>query len=266
MHRRGVVGWGNGVGESVHASTGVAGGKLACFVRHGLDGLAFAAPFAGIYGGWPGGNATVVRIGVLPGHGNGVGLGMKLWLLRHAPVLLAPGFCYGASDVAADAMATQQAALDFSSHPAEGSLLYSSPSVRAKQLAQVLHSKRPDLQKPVVDQRLCEMDFGCWEMHAWEKIPRPAMDAWVADFPDHRFGGKESTQEVIDRVAWALRSMKKLNVPEAVWVTHAGVIKSVQFLMANAGRRRISSAEEWPIVSLPFGAWIEVDVSAYDIG
>ena len=28
---------------------------------------------------------------------------MTLWLIRHAQVLLPPGICYGASDVAADA-------------------------------------------------------------------------------------------------------------------------------------------------------------------
>ena len=35
---------------------------------------------------------------------------MKLWLVRHAQVLLPPGICYGATDVAADAAATLRAA------------------------------------------------------------------------------------------------------------------------------------------------------------
>ena len=35
---------------------------------------------------------------------------MKLWLVRHAQVLLPPGICYGATDVAADAAATLSAA------------------------------------------------------------------------------------------------------------------------------------------------------------
>jgi len=187
---------------------------------------------------------------------------MKLWLLRHAPVLLAPGICYGASEVAVDLTATEQVARDFSRHPALGSLLLTSPSHRAQQLAQALRAQRPDLQGPEVDPRLSEIDFGFWEMHAWAQIPRPAIDAWVADFGDHRFGGKESTQQVIDRVALAVDAMNERQVAEAVWVTHAGVIKAIQFLKTNAGRRSIASAAEWPAQSVSFGDWTMVEISA----
>jgi alpha-ribazole phosphatase len=51
----------------------------------------------------------------------------------------------------------------------------------------------------------------------------------MADFAHHRFGGAESTQQVIDRVAGALHDLRASQAREAVWVTHAGVIRAVQF-------------------------------------
>jgi alpha-ribazole phosphatase len=185
---------------------------------------------------------------------------MKLWLIRHAQVFVQPGVCYGVSEVAADAQATALATQNFSSHPSHGSLLWTSPAQRALQLATHIKSQRPDIQWPSVDSRLHEMDFGCWEMQAWDAIPRQAIDAWSADFANHRFGGKESAQEVVNRVSAALDSALELGVPELIWVTHAGVIKSVEFLIANARCAEISHAHQWPSVSLPFGQWKVVDL------
>lgn len=185
---------------------------------------------------------------------------MKLWLLRHARVLVQSGLCYGVSEVDADPAATDTTAQNFASIPARSSLLWTSPSARALLLASAIRSRRPDIAAPLMDARLQEMDFGNWELQAWEHIPRTAIDAWVTDFADHRFGGKESAQEVIDRVAAALSDASKLQVPEMVWVTHAGVIRAVQFLLASGMRRRILSASEWPASAIGMGEWLCVEV------
>jgi alpha-ribazole phosphatase len=169
---------------------------------------------------------------------------MKLWLLRHARVLLPAGVCYGVSDVGADPQATAAAASAFAPLPASGSAVWCSPLTRARSLASALQTARPDLQPPVCDARLQEMDFGDWELHDWAQIPRPALQAWTDDFAQHRFGGKESTQRVIDRVADALDDLAASGAPEAVWVTHAGVIRAVLFL--QQGQRQIRDAMQWP--------------------
>ncbi len=197
---------------------------------------------------------------------------MRLWLLRHAQVALPAGTCYGASDVAADAQATEQAADGFAHRPASGAALWTSTSSRAVLLAQALASRRTDLPAPRPDPRLREMDFGCWEMQPWQGIPREAVDAWTADFARHRFGGRESAQEVIDRVALALEDAvaeaRRLAAPEMVWVTHAGVIRAVTFLLGGAGdqspgpraTRRIRSAADWPADAPAMGQWTSVDL------
>jgi alpha-ribazole phosphatase len=184
---------------------------------------------------------------------------MKLWLVRHARVLVKAGICYGSSEVFCDDSAVEEAANAFANCPAYGSMLWTSPSVRSTQLAMSIKSKRQDLIGPKVDDRLREMNFGKWEMHAWDDIPLSEFDAWTADFPNYRFGGKESTQEVIDRIANALQQVLSMNTSELVWITHAGVIKAVQFLSPAMQRKNISSAKEWPIQSPATGTWVCID-------
>ncbi len=170
---------------------------------------------------------------------------MKLWLLRHARVNLAPGLCYGASDVPAHAEHTLEAAQVLAPLLPQGAALCVSGLRRARQLADAIRLLRPDVEPAQTDARLNEMDFGQWELQRWDAIPRAAFDTWMADFAHHRFGGAESTQEVIGRVAGALHDLRSARRAEAVWVTHAGVIRAVQYLAAH-GEKPIRSVSEWP--------------------
>lgn len=171
---------------------------------------------------------------------------MKLWLLRHARVDLPPGLCYGASDVPAHADHTQAAAASLAPLLPHGVPLWVSGLARAQQLSNAIQYLRPDLPFARIDARLNEMHFGQWEQVAWNAIPRSAFDTWMADFAHHRFGGVESTQDVITRVSAALRELRSTSAPEAVWVTHAGVIRAVQYL-ALQGEKPIQQVNEWPV-------------------
>lgn len=170
---------------------------------------------------------------------------MRLWLVRHARVRLAAGLCYGASEVAADPAHTQQVAAALAAALPLGAPLWVSGLGRARQLAHAVCAQRPDLAAPQPDARLNEMHFGQWERQRWDAVPRAAFDAWLADFADHRFGGAESTQQVITRVAGALADTRAAGGEEAVWFTHAGVIRAVQFLLAHPGGR-IAGVQQWP--------------------
>lgn len=184
---------------------------------------------------------------------------MKLWLLRHARVTLEAGLCYGASDVPADPELTRQAAETAARLLPPAVPLWVSGLGRAQQLAQALCQLRPDLSPPAIDPRLNEMDFGRWELQRWDAIPRGAFDDWMADFAHHRFGGAESTQQIIERVADALDAQRATGAPQAVWVTHAGVIRAVEFI-ATHGRAPIRDAGQWPREAPPPGGWLEVNL------
>ena len=176
---------------------------------------------------------------------------MKLWLVRHAQVLLPPGICYGATDVAADAAATLSAAQALAAELPQGLSLRVSPLQRCEQLAQALQGLRPDLICKT-DAGLAEMDFGHWEGQAWSSIPQGALDAWVADFAHHRFGGRESVDEVMQRVALAWDATLQIG-QDAAWITHAGVIRAASLL--HRGLRQVQQADQWPKAAPGFGMW-----------
>lgn len=182
---------------------------------------------------------------------------MRLWLLRHGRVDLAPGLCYGASDVPAEVEHTRQSADTLVGLLPHGATLWVSGLGRAQQLATALRERRTDLGAPQVDTRLNEMDFGDWELQRWDSIPHSAFDAWMADFAHHRFGGAESTQQVIDRVAAVLDDTRRCGAQDAVWVCHAGVILAVQFLVGG-GHRTIQQVSEWPEAAPEPGGYVQI--------
>ena len=176
---------------------------------------------------------------------------MTLWLVRHAQPLVAPGVCYGALDVLADADATAQAARALAGVLPPNLFVQVSPLQRCEQLAQCLRGLRPDLAFKI-DLRLQEMDFGVWEGVAWGEIPSASMEAWTADFGNHRFGGAESANDVLQRVAQVWDAFRAAGQP-AVWITHAGVIRAVNLIAQN--QRAVMNAEDWPREAPAFGAW-----------
>lgn len=186
---------------------------------------------------------------------------MKLWLLRHARVVLPPGLCYGASDVSADEALTAEAALAIAPLLPAGLPVRVSDLCRAQQLHRALRAHRPDLGEAVTDSRIREMDFGSWEQTAWDAVPRTAFDTWMDDFALHRFGGAENVHELMTRVADALDETRAAvgQGGEALWITHAGVIRSASYL-AQHGRQPLVSAAQWPREAPQPGEWMVLDI------
>jgi alpha-ribazole phosphatase len=187
---------------------------------------------------------------------------MRLWLVRHAVPLVSPGVCYGVTDVKADAGHTSQAARALADVlPRAIGPVRTSPLRRCAQLARALNKLRPELD-PVTDPRLQEMNFGTWESQAWADIPRQALDAWIADFAGHAFGGQENIQGFMSRVASALQETRAGAAEhpgrDAVWITHAGVIRAVQLLTDGTGVP--VTADQWPKVAVPCGEWAVLDL------
>ena len=174
---------------------------------------------------------------------------MKLWLVRHAQPLIARGICYGATDVLADEAATQQAAQALSLALPPGIQVISSPLQRCEQLTRHLRELRPDLTCRA-DARLKEMDFGCWEGQRWDDIAAYELAQWTDNFGRWRFGGVQSVQDVMGRVA-GLWDEVRLAGDDAVWITHAGVIRAA--ILLSKGVREVTQADQWPSTDIAFG-------------
>lgn len=172
---------------------------------------------------------------------------MKLWLVRHARPLVAAGVCYGRCDVPADAAHTDSVAHDLARQLPPSLPVRSSPLQRCAQLALRLAALRPDLTL-TWDERLRELDFGTWEGRAWDDIAREEIDAWQRDFADHAPGAGEPVRGFMARVGQAYDAHRG----EAVWITHAGVIRAVRLL--QQGVRCASDASQWPREGLAYGA------------
>lgn len=181
---------------------------------------------------------------------------MRLWLVRHAPVLLAPGCCYGALDVPADDDATRASALALADVLPRGIRVHTSPLQRCEQLTQALRGLRPDLTVKA-DDRLREMNFGSWEGQRWDMIAQSEFDAWTADFAGHAVGGHgETVRAVMERVSQAF---DELDDADTVWVTHAGIIRAAQLLAR--GVRDVERADQWPLDATACGQWRTLELS-----
>ncbi len=187
---------------------------------------------------------------------------MNLWLARHAQPLIGAGICYGVLDVAADTALTTVAAKSLAATVPPNTVCFISPLRRCKQLGAALALLRPDLaikSSTCTDARLTEMDFGQFEGQPWANIPKAAVDAWTADFGNHRFGGNESANEVLLRVKAALDEHAALGADNVLWITHAGVIRACSLL--KQGIHRVSTPKQWPQAVVEFGCFKNIAYS-----
>lgn len=183
---------------------------------------------------------------------------MKLWLVRHAQPLIGSGICYGRLDMPADAAATAACARQLAALLPQGLRVACSPLQRCEQLGHSLYAQRPDLTYKI-DPRLREMDFGQWEGRAWETISRDELQAWTDDFSGYAAGGHgESVTAFMMRVASAFDALP--GDGDAVWITHAGVIRAVELLVQ--GVRGIRHAGQWPLEAPKYGQWRLVHLRA----
>lgn len=181
----------------------------------------------------------------------------RLWLVRHAAPLVAPGTCYGALDVPADAQATRATAERLATVLPSRARVTHSTLQRCELLALELQALRPYLAS-TPDARLREMNFGRWEGKTWDAIGKNDIDAWVAGFATHAPGGGESLAHMLRRVAAALQTAQtwhtEQSVEDVVWITHAGVARCVAWLQLR-GDNALPRSEDWPVAAPGWGEW-----------
>lgn len=164
---------------------------------------------------------------------------MHLHLLRHPPVQLGEGICYGSSDVPAQSWSAAQVRILRDSLGAQ-LRVHSSPLSRCRVLAERLRRAGDALR---IDARLREMDFGEWELQRYADIDRARIDAWAAD-PWHFLPPDgESADAMSRRVLGALDELlaeARAERAEAVLiVAHSGPLRVIQ------GHLRGLPREQW---------------------
>ena len=149
---------------------------------------------------------------------------MKLTLIRHTSLQVASGVCYGQSDidVAASFMdEVNQVKTKLSSNSFD--LVYCSPLQRCVKLAAAL-----SLSEHVEDKRLMELNFGDWEMHAWDAIPRDIFDDWAHDYANKAPPNGETFNQLQQRGLSFLNEILSKHKNENIAViTHGGMIRAL---------------------------------------
>ncbi|MFZ6743849.1 histidine phosphatase family protein [Undibacterium sp. JH2W] len=177
---------------------------------------------------------------------------MRLHVIRHTQPLIPVGLCYGQADVAVSEAACITLANQLATQLPAGLPVFSSPLQRCARLAKLLH------MAPVFCADLMEINFGDWEMQAWEHIPRNQIDAWAAAPATYRPGGLESAVDVAQRVIHWLTELRQLDLPEAIVVTHAGIMRMLSAWQEEVSAEGLAQQVCTQNFSFPFGERKEI--------
>ncbi|MEM9980877.1 MAG: alpha-ribazole phosphatase [Bacteroidota bacterium] len=148
----------------------------------------------------------------------------NLYLIRHTTPAVAKGICYGSSDLPLADSFDAEVEMLLPKIPQVLDCVYSSPAQRCLQLAERLTSE------PLkTDARLWEMDFGDWELRAWQQLPPEALQRWMNDFIHVSAPQGESFEMLYTRVQdfWQASLAEIRQYKNVALVAHAGSLRSL---------------------------------------
>jgi alpha-ribazole phosphatase len=183
---------------------------------------------------------------------------MRLHLIRHAQPQVGEGICYGRTDLRVHPREQERLLSTLPARLPHGVPMFTSPLRRCATLADRLSRAlgAPTLQHDI---RLAEMDFGAWEMQAWNAIPRAEIDAWVADLVSYEPGGGESVLRVAERIRSFLDDLQQRGDPETIVVCHAGTIRLMRAFQEHAAPMDAARAAAQTPHAINYGALITLD-------
>lgn len=147
---------------------------------------------------------------------------MKILTIRHAPTIWnEEKRLQGRTDIALSEKGREKAKSWQIPEEWEGTNLYSSPLLRARETAALLFPGKPAILEP----RLVEMDFGAWEGRRLAEIREQDPDAVMREAAglDFRAPDGESPREVQERLRPFLEEM----TGDAIFITHKAVIRAL---------------------------------------
>ncbi|MFT8417964.1 MAG: histidine phosphatase family protein [Acetobacter sp.] len=152
-------------------------------------------------------------------------------LVRHAPVLLPEGICYGRQDVALrPGWEKIVSGLSVLAKGVVCRVLYSSPARRCRDMAQRLAlATGMELR---VDPRLSELDFGQWEGLRWQDIERGQLDAWARDPAGFAPPQGESGHALCHRITEFWQDVQRRGDAACV-LSHGGPLRILSALAAG---------------------------------
>lgn len=145
---------------------------------------------------------------------------MTILLIRHTSVDVAPGICYGQTDVPlADSFPQEAEKVRKALHRHTIDAVFTSPLSRCRRLAEYC-----GFNDAIPDRRLMEMNFGDWEMRRYDEISDPRLRLWYDDFLNVQATGGESAMMQKERFGDFLKSLDSGKDQTIAIFTHGGII------------------------------------------
>lgn len=148
---------------------------------------------------------------------------MNLYIIRHTKVAVESGICYGQSDVSvASTFLSEKEKVKDEIAGITFDAIFCSPLFRCKILAVNIFQK----EEIVFDERLKELNFGEWELKAWDAIYNsPKGKVWMDNYQTLPTLNGESYPEMVERVLEFYSELVLKKYINIAIFTHAGVIR-----------------------------------------
>ena len=156
---------------------------------------------------------------------------MKVTFIRHTSVNVAPGTCYGQTDVAlASTFPIEAESVKKRLEGRRFNRVFTSPLSRCWRLAEYCGSPGA-----IIDDRLMEMDFGAWEMQRFDSISDPRLQEWYDDYINVRATEGESFMDQRTRFMSFIEEITASSNEddEVALFTHGGIL--IQAMMLYNG-------------------------------
>ncbi|WP_025741392.1 alpha-ribazole phosphatase [Aquimarina pacifica] len=147
---------------------------------------------------------------------------MEIYLVRHTTPNIEKGICYGQSDIGVTETFEKEVEKIHSQIPIHDiSKVYSSPLQRCKLLAKTFN------HTTFFDDRLKELNFGDWELMAWDDINPSEINPWMNDFVHTPTTNGESYIILQNRILAFFNELEHSSKEKIVIVTHAGPMRAL---------------------------------------
>lgn len=153
---------------------------------------------------------------------------MEVYVIRHPPVNVEKGICYGQLDVPCSPDNESLIEKIQQQLPPDIDKVYSSPLSRCKELTEKLHFSNIEIAAS-----LKEMHFGEWEGMKWEDMNQEELLKWTENFVEMKAPSGENLLEVSMRVNQFMDELRTQSHKKVLIVTHGGVIRCIWAYLLN---------------------------------
>lgn len=181
---------------------------------------------------------------------------MELYLVRHTTPDVPEGVCYGQSDVPL-----------LHSFPSELKQIHdllnlddpTTPKVFTSPLSRCVSLAKTLANEYIEDCRLKELNFGDWELQAWDTINNSDLNIWMSNFVHAAPPNGESYFALASRVNEFFNEVITKPYSKVVIVTHAGVLRALLATLLNIDLEKSFK------IKIPYGHVIKLEQQANQI-